>query len=183
VTCNLDSLATGAAAQITILVTPTQPGTILNVAQVVGNDSDPNPNNNSAQASTSVSPAVDLSITKDDSPDPVFARQQLTYTLSVANLKPSVTANGVIVTDVLPAHILLKSAVASQGGCTTSKIKGMTKVTCDLGSLPSDGSAFITLVVKPLRPGTLTNTASVTSMDTDRNSANNTATQVTTVLK
>jgi uncharacterized delta-60 repeat protein/uncharacterized repeat protein (TIGR01451 family) len=183
VTCNLDSLATGAAAQITILVTPTQPGTILNVAQVAGNESDPNPNNNSAQASTSVSPAVDLSITKDDSPDPVFARQPLTYTLSVANLKPSVTANGVVVTDMLPAHIMLTSAVASQGGCTTSKVKGMTKVTCDLGSVPSGGSAFITLVVKPLQPGTITNTASVTSTDADRNSANNTATQVTTVLK
>jgi uncharacterized delta-60 repeat protein/uncharacterized repeat protein (TIGR01451 family) len=183
VTCNLDSLAGGAVAQITILVTPTQPGTLVNVAQVTGNESDPNPNNNSAQASTSVSPAVDLSITKDDSPDPVFARQPLTYTLIVANLAPSVTANGVTVTDILPAHVSLTSAAASQGGCITSKVKGVTKVTCVLGSVASGGSASITLVVKPLQPGTITNTASVTSTDTDRNSANNTASQLTTVLK
>ena len=42
--------------------------------------------------------AADLAVTKTDSPDPVTARANLTYTISVQNLGPG-TASGVTLTD------------------------------------------------------------------------------------
>ena len=46
VTCNLGPLGPGAAATVTIVVTPTIAGTVANTASVVGSEPDPNPNNN-----------------------------------------------------------------------------------------------------------------------------------------
>ncbi len=62
-------------------------------------------------------------------------------------------------------------------------MKSTNTVTCSLGNLGSGASATIRIVVKPTQKGTMTNTASVrASSPTDRTSANNTATAVTTVL-
>ena len=46
--------------------------------------------------------SANLSITKDDSPDPVTAGGTLTYTITVANAGPS-DAQAVTVNDTLPA--------------------------------------------------------------------------------
>ena len=54
VNCNLGDLANGTSASITIVVTPTRPGTLANTATVSGNETDPNPLNNSATATTTV---------------------------------------------------------------------------------------------------------------------------------
>jgi uncharacterized repeat protein (TIGR01451 family) len=54
VTCSLGNLANGASARITIIVTPTTPGTLTNTARVGGNETDPNPGNNNATATTTV---------------------------------------------------------------------------------------------------------------------------------
>jgi len=137
-----------------------------------------------AKVSTTGGPSdVDLSITKTDSPDPVVAHNELTYVISVSNLAPSADASGVMVTDTLPAHVMFGSATTSQGTCITSKTKGATTVTCNLGTVANGASATVTLVVKPIHPDTITNTATVTSSVTDRDLTNNTAQQVTTVLK
>ena len=72
---------------------------------------------------------ADLSITKQDSPDPVTVGSPLTYTIGVANLGPDAGTN-VTVTDTLPASVTLVSATASQGSCS-----GTTTVTCTLGSV------------------------------------------------
>jgi len=126
---------------------------------------------------------VDLSIATTDSPDPVNTHQQVTYTIAVSNLAPSIDATGVTVMSPLSAHVTFVSAIPSQGTCSTSKAKGATTVTCAIGTLAGGASATITLAVKPLQPGTLTNTTSVASSVTDRNPANNTAQELTSVLK
>ena len=71
----------------------------------------------SASADTTVIPVADLSLTKGDSPDPVFVGQLLTYTLAVHNAGPS-SATGVQLTDNLPAGVTFDSATASQGSCS-----------------------------------------------------------------
>jgi uncharacterized repeat protein (TIGR01451 family) len=58
VTCNLNNLASGATATITIAVKPTEPGTIENLAIVGGDESDPNNQNNSDTESTEVNSSV-----------------------------------------------------------------------------------------------------------------------------
>jgi uncharacterized repeat protein (TIGR01451 family) len=121
-------------------------------------------------------PNADLSISKSDSPDPVFAGQQLTYTLSVSNDGPA-DATGVTVTDQLPDGVTFNSASSSQGSCSQSG--GM--VTCDLGTLADGASATVTIKVTPQSPGEITNSASVESNEDDPAPGNNSDTEATTV--
>jgi uncharacterized repeat protein (TIGR01451 family) len=175
VTCNLGSLASGSNATITIVVRPTQTGTITNTASVSGNEADPTPANNTATAMTTVNPQADLIITKADTPDPVLVGNNLTYLLTVTNNGPSAATN-VTVNDPLPPSVTFVSASPSQGSCS-----GTSTVTCTLGSLASGSNATVTIVVRPTQVGTLSNTASVTGSEADPNTANNTATAPTTV--
>ena len=125
--------------------------------------------------------AADLSVNKSDSPDPVTARENLTYTITVSNLG-SGAASGVTLTDQLP-DVTFVSATASQGSCTRSgggKSGGL--VTCALGTIDPSISAIVTIVVSPSKAGTLTNTASVTASTPDPDAANNTSTATTTVV-
>jgi uncharacterized repeat protein (TIGR01451 family) len=126
-------------------------------------------------------PQADLSVTKTDSPDPVAARGQLTYTLTVRNDGPA-AATGVTLVDTLPDAAFV-SATTSQGSCARSgKGKADGVVTCELGGLVSGQGATVSIVVSPAREGTISNTATVRANEPDPNLVNNTATAETTVL-
>ncbi len=113
---------------------------------------------------------ADLSIFKSDSPDPVLTGGELTYTLSVSNDGPE-DATGVNVGDTLPAGVTLVSAEPSQGTCDVS---GVPVITCSLGDLPAFDFASVTIVVTaPSVPGTITNTATVSSGTPDPDTSNN----------
>jgi uncharacterized repeat protein (TIGR01451 family) len=124
---------------------------------------------------------TDLSITKTDSPDPVYAGQQLGYTINVTNNGPNV-ANGVVVTDTLPAGVTFLSA---SPGCT--HVAGV--VTCNVGTLLVGQSVPLSIQVGipanflgSSATATITNTATVAaSNQSDPAPGNNTATAVTTV--
>ncbi len=179
VTCsNPGDLANGSSSTITLTVSPALSAVpaVTNSASVSSGTSDPTPANNSASDPTNVIGQSDLSIAKTDSPDPVTVGSTLTYTLSISNAGPS-TANNVVVTDTLPASVAFGSANASQGSC--SQASGV--ITCTVGALGVSASATITVVVTPTQTGTITNSATVAANETDTNSANNTATQPTTV--
>jgi uncharacterized repeat protein (TIGR01451 family) len=120
-------------------------------------------------------PATDLALTKTDSPDPLFAGQQLTYTIKVINNGPA-PATGATVTDTLPAGSTFVSASSTQGTCS-----GTATVTCGLGTIASGATATITIKIKPNTPGTITNTASVSADGPDPKAANNSASATTTV--
>ncbi|HMH53750.1 MAG TPA: IPTL-CTERM sorting domain-containing protein [Candidatus Acidoferrum sp.] len=182
VTCTFPSLAPSASASVTIVVTaPSQPGTVTNTASVSSSVSDPNPTNNSSTTTTTVNAApaaaADLSITKVASPNPVTAGQSLTYFIATTNNGPN-TATNVVITDPVPSGATLQSATPSAGGnCTTGGV-----VTCTFPSLAPSASASVTIVVTaPSQPGTVTNTASVSSSVSDPDLANNSSTTNTTV--
>jgi uncharacterized repeat protein (TIGR01451 family) len=109
-----------------------------------------------------VEPTANLSLAKDDGPDPVTVGEELTYTLTVHNGGPA-PAEDVSVADTLPAGVTFGTASASQGTCTET----LGAVTCDLGSLASGADATVTITVTPTATGTLQNTASVTSTTPD----------------
>ena len=121
-------------------------------------------------------PPTDLQVMKSDSPDPVRLGSPLTYTVVVANIGP-ITATGVILTDTLPGSVLFGSVTSTQGSCNGSSI-----ITCSLGALNATANAAATIVVTPTVGGTIVNTASVSSNESDSNPTNNTDTESTTVL-
>ena len=122
--------------------------------------------------------SADLSVTKTDSPDPVHVGQNLTYTIRVKN-GGAAKATGVTLTDPLPKNAGFGSVSTSQGTCSLKPDKLL--VSCSLGSLASGATATVTIVIKPTVKGTITNTAKASATQTDPNTANNSATAVTTV--
>jgi uncharacterized repeat protein (TIGR01451 family) len=121
-------------------------------------------------------PSTDITITNNDSPDPVVVNNNLTYTITATNTGPDV-ATGVAINDPLPAGVSFVSATPSQGTCS-----GTSTVNCGLGSLASGASATVQIVVTANTVTTLSNTATVSGIQPDPNGANNSATATTTVL-
>jgi uncharacterized repeat protein (TIGR01451 family) len=119
---------------------------------------------------------ADLSVTKTDSPDPVTVGGALTYTIVVTNLGPQEATN-VVLDDRMPAQSDFVSATTTVGKCDE---KG-TRVSCDLGNLAKDATATVTIVVRPTKVGTIDNTASVDSVETDPVPVNDSATASTRV--
>lgn len=123
---------------------------------------------------TTGSGGADLLVTKSASANPVELGMNFTYTIKVFNQGPD-AATGVAVTDVLP-NVIFVSSTATQGVCS-----GMSTVTCNLGMLAVGANATITLTVKSLTVGSISNTASVSGDQPDPNPNNNSATSQTTV--
>ncbi len=130
-----------------------------------------------------VAATADLSISKVDSPDPVVAGSNITYTITVTNAGPDAASN-VSLSDTTPAGTTFVSVTPGAGWtCPPLPVGGTGTLTCTDSSVPV-GTSTITLVlnVAAATPnGTIiTNTASVTSPD-DAVTANNSASATTTV--
>jgi uncharacterized repeat protein (TIGR01451 family) len=130
-----------------------------------------------------VAATADLSVTNVDSPDPVVAGSNITYTINVTNAGPN-AASSVSLSDTTPAGTTFVSVTPGAGWtCPPLPVGGTGMQTCTNPSV-SVGTSTITLVlnVAAATPnGTIiTNTASVTSPD-DAVTANNSASATTTV--
>jgi uncharacterized repeat protein (TIGR01451 family) len=130
------------------------------------------------EAGASPGDPADLSLTKSDSPDPVVENAVLTYTLEVDNAGPD-SAMNVVVSDDLPSQVDPASAEPSTGNC---EIKAK-RVNCELGTLASGASATVTIEVAPRKAGLITNEAEVESEVPDPNTADNRASETTTVTE
>jgi uncharacterized repeat protein (TIGR01451 family) len=127
-------------------------------------------------------PLADVRITKTDLPDPAFAGESLTYSITVANNGFS-AASGVAVRDALPAGVSYSSGPQFCSEATTGNL------TCTLGPLAAGAhtSFNITVNVAPDLvflnggPKTITNSALVSANELDLNRSNNVATQNTLV--
>ena len=180
VTASIGTMALGVSTDVTINVTAdaSTSGTVINNASVTGDQFDINASNNATNEPTTVTPVVDLSITKTDNPDPVDSGATLAYTVVVTNNGPS-TATGVVMTDTLPAGVSFTSASTTNG--TVGGAGNI--VTANLGTLASGASATILVNVRvdDSTLGSILNTAVVTANETELNLANNTANEPTLV--
>ena len=131
-----------------------------------------------ARATLDAASRADLSLIKADPPGRVPTGRNMTYTLTVTNAGPD-DAQSVVVIDDLPSSVTFVSGTSAQGPCSES---GGT-VTCTLGTVASGGTATIDIVVTPNSVGTITNTASVSSLITDPNLANNADSENTTTCR
>ena len=179
VTCTITPLASGANSLVTIQVSVDAAATtaLENSAVVQSTDPDPNLANNTAVITTAIKTA-DLSVTKTDTPDPVVAGEQITYTLNVTNAGPD-DATNVTLVDTLPAGV---SFVSSAPGSPTCAAMG-SEVTCDLGALANSGTTQVGIValVDSSTTGSLENTAVVSAAEYDDDTNNNTASATTQV--
>jgi hypothetical protein len=174
ITCNIGSLATSGTATVAITVKATTAGSAGNVASVTGNEFDPNTANNSSSAPTTIVAVADLSVGITDSPDPVTAGANVTYTIVVTNAGPDVGASPTLNLTLAGGATVVSTSGASCTSTTNSS-------SCVLSSIASASSTTVTLIAKAASSSPISLTGSVTSTTVDPNNANNSATQSTTV--
>ena len=189
VTCAIGSLASGATASVTLIVTAgdvNEPVQIANLASVSGTESDPVGSNDNWMEATTIVPVgpamADLAVTKSDTPDPVLSGgPQLTYSITVSNNGPD-DATNVLLVDTLPTGVTFDTATPSAGDC--DQVATLGEVTCSLGSLASGNDMTVTIVVTPdtvEQATSITNTVTVSATEEDPNVENNTASASSTV--
>ncbi|MFN7989493.1 MAG: lamin tail domain-containing protein [Thermoanaerobaculia bacterium] len=187
VSCSNPSFAVGSAVfTLTVAVDPAvAAGTLLsNTATATSTTADPNAANNSGTATTTVATSADISVTKVDTPDPVIAGSNVTYTITYANAGPSVAAFANLA-DALPAGTTFVSLVSPGGwSCTTPAVGASGPVTCSIATFAAGNAPFtLTVAVDAAVAGgtVLSNTATASSGTIDPVPANNSATATTTV--
>ncbi|HKS22733.1 MAG TPA: C25 family cysteine peptidase [Thermoanaerobaculia bacterium] len=199
---NFSNLAnSGACASNCVSGATTQSLSITNVtAAVDGNVYRLVSTNGSCSATTSnstlhVTCALDLEVTTNsDSPDPVSAGNNITYTQTVSNLSTSATTATVTFSQNVPSNTTFVSMTPPSGwSCTTPAVGGTGSITCTTNSgvhLAGNSTTNAFTLVVAVDPSTndgstITDTATVAvgSGDTDSVAANNTKSATTTVLK
>ncbi|MEZ5497696.1 MAG: autotransporter domain-containing protein [Gammaproteobacteria bacterium] len=175
-TCLFDSaLSVGSSEMITAQVQAISPAVIgtdyINNAVLTGtNLLQPVLNNSILNVNQINTQVHDVSIAKTASATSMLPSSEFQYVLTVSNLGTA-EANAIVVTDSLPQGITLKSIDAAGWSCS-----GLVQVTCSLATLsPSSASQIILNVSAPAELGLIQNTADVSMLDTDQNSANNTS--------
>lgn len=147
-TANLGPLASGATAQVTLVVTPgiSDVGVVTTGFSVQGQDYDPNPADNAAVVAASVAASADLGVSIQPGAGPAVAQVAWSYTVLVNNAGPS-QAMGVLATIPIPAGVALVSATSSQG--LPPAIQQDGSLAASLGTIDSGASATITVTVDP----------------------------------
>ena len=153
--------------KITTLVDKT--GNITNEANVIAKEFDWNTSNNHDSEMISVKKASDLAITKtSDVTNPNYG-DLVKWTLVVTNNGPDI-AHEVVVNDVLPDGLVLKSTTGNYTGGKWS-----------IGTLNVGQSRSLEIVTLVNVTGIIKNTATVTGFEHDYNLANNQASKTITV--
>ncbi|MEG3986022.1 SdrD B-like domain-containing protein [Microcoleus sp. S28C3] len=148
-----------------------------------------------AQVTTAPTLFADVSVSQNDSPEPVTVGNNLTYTVTVTNNSPVNAADNVVLTDNLPAGVTVVSANSSQGTVTVNPAGtgnlprtaqqvtpvSPSGITANLGTIPPNGSVVTTIVVTPRAAGLINNTVSVSTSSSDPNLANNSDSEITVV--
>ena len=171
---NVGSLAPSASDTCDVSVTVTGFGTIVNDATAAANETDNDTSNNSASATVdgpTPPSAVDLSLTKSVlAPNPLFTGTNITYTLTASSVG-TLAATGVVVVDNLPSQV---SYVSNDCGAA---VAGNT-VTWNIGNMNPAQVLTCDIVVTVDQDGSIINTATISSNETDVASGNNTGSAI-----
>jgi uncharacterized repeat protein (TIGR01451 family) len=116
---------------------------------------------------------VELVIECVDSPDRVKGGEEITYQLTISN-SSDIPAPFVVVTNTLPAGVRFISAIPSQGSCNS-------EILCNLGTIPANSTAGITIIGQPQTDGIIINQAVVGSPNYELDLSDNISEQETLV--
>ncbi len=168
---NVD-LASGGKATFTITYTvaPSATGSLANTASIVvpAGFTDLTASNNDATDTDTLVPAADLSVTKTHAPAVIVPGTNTTYTITVANVGPSVATTATL-TDDLPSGFTVGSVASGVWSCGAPT----TQIVCTATNLAL-GTSTVTVVgaFDPSATGTVSNKATVTS-PSDLSTTNN----------
>ena len=131
---------------------------------------------------------ADLEVTKTDSPDPVIAGNNITYTINFKNNGPN--ASGATVTDATPAGTTFVSAQVTTGtgwGIVNPGVGNTGNVVFSKATVADEETAVFEIVVKvassvPAATIITNNATAATTGATDPVPGNNTGTATTTVI-
>lgn len=151
-------------------------GVLTNVVSVSSSLPDFNALNNSVTNVLLVVPNASLALAISEQPVPVWLGENLSYSIAITNPGPNAAAAAVL-TNLLHPGTAFVSASSSQGSCS----RAGDVVRCELGTLVVNGSASVSIVVRPAQAGFITNRASVFS-PTDADGSDNVAVRVSRVL-
>ena len=127
--------------------------------------------------------SADLSVQKYTFADPAAADANFTYFMDVFSEGPD-DAQNVVLTDVLPPGVTFVSADSFPAGLPCTFDAPSHRLRCELGTLVAYDAAFIQMTVRaPSTPGTIVNTATVSSSTPDPNPDNNSSTASTEVVR
>ena len=192
VTCTRPLVIVGAAPTITIAITtPSQFTTLVDTATVATDTTDTNSSNNSQMLPvTGATPLADLSITLDDSPDPVTPstlagcsnNDCVDYVVNVHNAGPA-TSTGLSVVFTLPIDGTFYSVIGSGWVCP-APVDGTITCTRSLSLVSGGDTPDIDLTWKAPSPGgySIICGATVGSTSSDPTPANNSTSNDTTVF-
>jgi uncharacterized repeat protein (TIGR01451 family) len=185
ITWSIPSLASGVTATLTLVVQPTQTGTVTNTAMAQANEPDSDPADNSSSESTRITPGTDLKVTVSDGKTTVAAGQIDIYTIKATNGGPG-NVTGATVTDNFPAMLTGVTFTATQSGGASGFTATGTGNIHDTLTMPA--GSFVTYKatgkVNSAATGTLANTATIGAPSgvTELTPANNTATDSDTII-
>jgi uncharacterized repeat protein (TIGR01451 family)/fimbrial isopeptide formation D2 family protein len=195
VSCTLDALtggattlASGVTAPVLSVVVDTPSSTpdgteVTNTATVSSPTWDNNTANNTSSDPTTIDANADLAITKSHTGN-FTAGQQGTYTISIQNHGPSDAVGPLSVIDTLPSSETLVSATGTGWACGAVSAGQFTCTTASGLTSGSFAQPITELVaVSPAQlPGSITNSASVSSPTNDPTPGNNSSNNPTTVV-
>jgi uncharacterized repeat protein (TIGR01451 family) len=167
VTCNLGNVARGGFTTATITVRPTTYGLVSNYVSVASTEFDHTPENNSDISFTQAGIA-DLVAAISANPNPVVAGQPLTFTVTAINLGPD-PAPAATLSFSVDSAFCEQSITVSQGTITREEFS----LTAELGLLPVNGQATLTIIGVAGIDQTLSSSAAVDAGIADLNRANN----------
>lgn len=181
VTFDLDTVNAGAgiAGTLVVSIASTTTGTLVNQVTVSADPGDTNPDNDSDSVHSTLTPTVDLEVSKNASQSVADTGDELTYTIVVANSGPS-AATGVTAVDTLPAGVTFVSGIGPDGQALSAN--GRT-VNVTIGTLDADATAQFTITAAINADVTQdqTNNVVVATPLNETNSNNNSASATTTI--
>ena len=155
------ALAKDATATLAMVLTAEGSNNLVNRAEVTGDEPDHKPGNNvAASQAQHDNPALDrfradLSLVKTVDNATPSVGEEVTFTLTLTNGGPSATA-GVQVRDLIEPDSLVELVSVETTGTAT-----YADALWAVGHVPNGGTATLTVTVRILGAGTLTNTAEI----------------------
>ena len=171
----------------TLQTSPAAVGSLTNTvsADAPAGVTDTNSGNNQATDVDTITPQSDVSVTKTDGLTSIAAGELLEYTITVSSGGPSVI-NPVAVDDDLPAGLTATTwTCTASSGSSCAAGSGSGSIHSSVNLLVGGSATYtVTGTVSPSFRGTLSNTVTATLPGgaTDPTPANNSATDVTTVV-